>query len=90
MTDKLEELRARERAALAAVQQVKEEIRALLVSRCRVCVGQVVRGTRDKREYRVVEITRPEYGWVVAVPKRADGSWGVQRRNLFDNFEVIG
>ena len=78
----IKDLEQRESALLVELSQVRSAIRELQISLCPIKVGDVVRYDRDGKEYRVIEVDRPEWGWVYANPKKADGSWGAVKRHL--------
>lgn len=78
----LEELEQIEKALWIDIRLVEEHIRALKLAACPIKVGDIVRYKRDGKEYRVIEVDRPEWKWVYANPRKADGSWGTQRRHL--------
>lgn len=87
--DAIKELIAQRETHHREIQRIDTAIRELQLSLCKVKVGDIVRYKRDKREYRVVEIDAPQYGWVFANPKNGDGRWGKAKRRLFDDYEII-
>ena len=80
------ELERRVDEARRILWERKDALHQAMVARCKVNVGQIVR-SRGK-EYRVAEISNPEYGWIVGNPRKADGTWGIAKRNLFSNYEI--
>jgi hypothetical protein len=87
VTQAIEELKKREEELTSELNSVRSAIRELELSSCPIKVGQVV--LHRGREFRIIEIDRPEWQWVYANPRRSDGSWGTARRHLLGDISPV-
>lgn len=87
---KLQELLDREHVLKVQLKKVQDEIdfeKYTLVTR-EINLGDIV--TNQGKEYRVAEIDYrwfPQKAYLVGNPRKANGEFGNQRRNLFDSWE---
>jgi hypothetical protein len=72
-----------------------EERHALYISELPWKIGDIVRMTRScygcaaGSLWKIVGFYDPSAGWARAVSQKKDGSWGVRKKILFGNFEVV-
>lgn len=85
--DRKAELEARRDELNAELSSIKTELRQIAEAACPAKIGSIVR-CRGK-EYLVVGIDDPEWGWLFANPRLADGSWGKARRRIHGDYEIL-
>jgi hypothetical protein len=92
---KLEDLTAEIFGLEQQLSSKREERYALYVSELPWKVGDIVRMTKScygctaGSLWKIVGFYNPSAGWARAVSQKKDGSWGVQEKTLFGNFEVV-
>lgn len=84
------QLEERKTALHAELRQVDAQIWQMKLDACPVKAGDIVRSTHDGQEYRVTRIENPEWLWVLANPKKGDGSWSKAERRLYGRITVVG
>lgn len=94
LEEQIADVEARSRLLDSEMRELRERLRALQLSKAardfNVTVGSLV--THKGRLFRVTSVdVRFSSGkpWVTANPKKKDGTFGVARRTLYTNWEVV-
>jgi hypothetical protein len=78
------------RGELEAAQHLLD---CALVSATGIAIGDVVKGTDrhagDEFKVTFVDVRFEGKPWLRGVKKRADGSWGIGVRHLYENWELV-
>jgi hypothetical protein len=87
----IEDLERKVQGLRARLSAAEESLRKARLAAAPVKRGDIVRGTRDGKLYRVaaVDVRWTPKPWVDGNPERKDGTFGTAVRHIYGDWEVV-